>query len=53
MNRPTTDRRSQTAAMYGQPVGLQIIGPTFGEGIILNAAYAFEQALGFKERPSL
>ncbi|MCL5290940.1 MAG: Asp-tRNA(Asn)/Glu-tRNA(Gln) amidotransferase subunit GatA [Actinobacteria bacterium] len=37
----------------GLPVGLQIIGPTFGEGIILNAAYAFEQALGFKERPSL
>ncbi|MHB0977777.1 MAG: Asp-tRNA(Asn)/Glu-tRNA(Gln) amidotransferase subunit GatA [Candidatus Aquicultorales bacterium] len=37
----------------GMPVGLQIIGPTFGETAILRAAHAFEQALGFKERPEL
>lgn len=27
----------------GLPVGLQLIGPAFGEGAILRAAYAFEQ----------
>jgi aspartyl-tRNA(Asn)/glutamyl-tRNA(Gln) amidotransferase subunit A len=28
----------------GLPVGLQLIGPAFGEGRILHAAYAYEQA---------
>ncbi|MBT5873076.1 MAG: hypothetical protein HOH43_06620, partial [Candidatus Latescibacteria bacterium] len=28
----------------GLPVGLQIIGPQFGEAEILRAAYAYEQA---------
>ncbi len=37
----------------GLPVGLQIIGPAFGEKIILGAAYAFERALGFNEKPKL
>ncbi|MCL1921718.1 MAG: amidase family protein [Kiritimatiellaeota bacterium] len=27
----------------GQPVGLQILGPAFGEELILRAAYAYEQ----------
>ncbi len=38
---------------HGLPVGLQIIGPAFGEEIILRVAYAFEQAFGFKEKPTL
>lgn len=37
----------------GLPVGLQIIGPAFEEETILRAAYAFEQAFGFGERPQL
>jgi len=28
----------------GLPVGLQLIGPAFGEATVLNAAFAFEQA---------
>jgi aspartyl-tRNA(Asn)/glutamyl-tRNA(Gln) amidotransferase subunit A len=31
------------------PVGLQIAGPAFSENRLLDAAYAFEQALGFAE----
>lgn len=27
----------------GKPVGMQLLGPPFGEGILLRAAYAFEQ----------
>lgn len=37
----------------GLPVGLQIIGKTFGESIVLRAAYAFEQELGFKDKPEI
>jgi aspartyl-tRNA(Asn)/glutamyl-tRNA(Gln) amidotransferase subunit A len=33
----------------GLPVGLQIAGPAFSENRLLDAAYAFEQALGFAE----
>jgi aspartyl-tRNA(Asn)/glutamyl-tRNA(Gln) amidotransferase subunit A len=33
----------------GLPVGLQIAGPAFSENRLLDAAYAFEQALGFTE----
>ncbi len=36
------------------PVGLQIIGPAFGEERILHAAYAYEQAAGwYREAPPL
>lgn len=28
----------------GLPIGLQMMGPQWGEGVILNAAYAYEQA---------
>ena len=31
----------------GLPLGLQMIGPSFQEGVILNAAYAIEQAANF------
>jgi aspartyl-tRNA(Asn)/glutamyl-tRNA(Gln) amidotransferase subunit A len=38
----------------GLPVGLQIIGPHFGEQSILNAAYAYEQATEWhKAHPSI
>jgi aspartyl-tRNA(Asn)/glutamyl-tRNA(Gln) amidotransferase subunit A len=33
----------------GLPVGLQIAGPAFSENRLLDAAHAFEQALGFAE----
>jgi aspartyl-tRNA(Asn)/glutamyl-tRNA(Gln) amidotransferase subunit A len=33
------------------PVGFQIAGPAFSESRLLDAAYALEQAIGFKERP--
>jgi aspartyl-tRNA(Asn)/glutamyl-tRNA(Gln) amidotransferase subunit A len=35
----------------GLPVGLQIVGPVFSEGRILDAAYALEQAIGFSGVP--
>jgi aspartyl-tRNA(Asn)/glutamyl-tRNA(Gln) amidotransferase subunit A len=28
----------------GMPVGLQLMGPALGEGVILRVAYAYEQA---------
>ncbi|MGI6711575.1 MAG: Asp-tRNA(Asn)/Glu-tRNA(Gln) amidotransferase subunit GatA [Bacillota bacterium] len=34
----------------GLPVGIQIMGKAFGEGEVLQAAYAYEQAAGFKNR---
>lgn len=37
----------------GLPIGLQIIGPHFSEPRLLQAAYQFEQALNFKEKPKL
>lgn len=33
----------------GLPVGVQLIGPAFGEQTILNIAYAFEKAGGFPD----
>ena len=33
----------------GMPIGMQLIGPRFGEAAILNAAYTFEQATKFRE----
>jgi aspartyl-tRNA(Asn)/glutamyl-tRNA(Gln) amidotransferase subunit A len=33
------------------PVGFQIAGPAFSESRMLDAAYALERAIGFKERP--
>ena len=35
----------------GLPVGLQLIAPALGEATMLRAAWAFEQDLGFSERP--
>jgi aspartyl-tRNA(Asn)/glutamyl-tRNA(Gln) amidotransferase subunit A len=32
------------------PIGLQILGPPFGEPVVLQAAYAFEQATDFHRR---
>ncbi|MDT8307788.1 MAG: Asp-tRNA(Asn)/Glu-tRNA(Gln) amidotransferase subunit GatA [Anaerolineae bacterium] len=37
----------------GLPVGLQLIGPTFHEAVILNVAYAYEQARPWHEREPL
>lgn len=38
----------------GLPVGLQFMGPQWGEATILSAAYAYEQATGWhKQRPTL
>ena len=38
----------------GLPVGLQIMGPAFGEEIVLRVAYAYEQATEWhKKRPEL
>ena len=37
----------------GLPVGLQIIAKSLDEATMFRAAYAFEQDLGFSERPSL
>jgi aspartyl-tRNA(Asn)/glutamyl-tRNA(Gln) amidotransferase subunit A len=34
----------------GLPIGLQLLGPVFGEAEILQAAYAFEQATDFHRR---
>ena len=37
----------------GMPVGVQLMGPAFGEGNILNAAHAFQRETDFhKERPA-
>lgn len=33
----------------GMPIGMQLIGPKFGEEKILNAAYTYEQAIKFRE----
>ena len=33
----------------GMPIGMQLIGPRFGEAAILNAAYTYEQATKFRE----
>jgi len=35
----------------GLPVGLQLIGPRFGESAVLSAAYAYEQEAGWDLRP--
>jgi aspartyl-tRNA(Asn)/glutamyl-tRNA(Gln) amidotransferase subunit A len=38
----------------GMPVGLQLMGPALGEGVILRAAYAYEQATEWhRRRPDL
>jgi aspartyl-tRNA(Asn)/glutamyl-tRNA(Gln) amidotransferase subunit A len=37
----------------GLPIGLQIMGPQWGEAKILSAAYAFEQAMGLTKKPTL
>ena len=34
----------------GLPVGFQICGPAFSENRLLDAAYALEQAIGFREK---
>ena len=36
------------------PIGLQLIGPAFGEPIVLRTAYAYEQATSWHtQRPGL
>ena len=37
----------------GLPIGLQLIGDTLREDVVLRAAHAFERDLGFEARPSL
>lgn len=37
----------------GLPIGLQLLGPPFGEALILKVAYAFEQATDFHRRKPL
>ena len=36
--------------LQGLPIGLQLIGPAFGEAAILRAAYVYEQATGWRAR---
>jgi aspartyl-tRNA(Asn)/glutamyl-tRNA(Gln) amidotransferase subunit A len=36
----------------GLPIGLQLLGPAFGEAVLLQTAYAFEQATDFhRQKP--
>jgi len=35
----------------GLPLGLQLIGKAFDEAMVLNTAYALEQAIGFNAKP--
>jgi len=37
----------------GLPVGLQVIGKTLGEEMILRVAYSFEQSFGWNKKPVL
>ncbi len=37
----------------GLPVGFQLIGPAFSENLVLSAAHALEQAIGFDPAPPL
>ena len=37
----------------GLPVGLQFMGPALSEAMLLGVAYAFEQGLGFSDRPPI
>jgi aspartyl-tRNA(Asn)/glutamyl-tRNA(Gln) amidotransferase subunit A len=37
----------------GLPIGLQLIGPAFGEAAIVRAAYAYEQAMAWRARRPL
>jgi aspartyl-tRNA(Asn)/glutamyl-tRNA(Gln) amidotransferase subunit A len=37
----------------GLPVGLQFMGPALSEPMLLGVAYAFEQELGFSDRPPI
>jgi aspartyl-tRNA(Asn)/glutamyl-tRNA(Gln) amidotransferase subunit A len=34
------------------PVGVQLAGPAFSESLLLDAAFALEQGIGFKEKPA-
>jgi len=34
----------------GMPIGMQLIGPKFGEEVLINAAYAYEQSTKFREK---
>ena len=34
----------------GMPIGMQLIGQKFSEETLLNAAYAFEQEIKFREK---
>ena len=34
----------------GMPIGLQIVGPSFGEAIVLNAAFAWQQSTDWHQR---
>ncbi|MEM1382972.1 MAG: Asp-tRNA(Asn)/Glu-tRNA(Gln) amidotransferase subunit GatA [Pseudomonadota bacterium] len=36
----------------GLPLGLQVIGPAWGEGIVLDTALAIESRAGFEEKPT-
>lgn len=39
---------------HGMPIGLQLLGPAFGEDLLLRAAYGFEQATEYhKQRPEI
>jgi aspartyl-tRNA(Asn)/glutamyl-tRNA(Gln) amidotransferase subunit A len=37
----------------GLPIGLQVMGPAFGEGEVLRVAYAYEQATEWHTRRPL
>ena len=39
--------------VHGLPVGLQLMGPHWGESTLLRCAYAFEAATGFAPVPQL
>ena len=35
--------------LHGLPVGMQLVAPQFGEQVVLNTAYAYEQSTNWKE----
>jgi amidase len=38
------------AMVDGLPIGLQLVGPCFGEALLYQAAFAFEQTADWKSR---
>lgn len=48
---PAGFSRSTESAPGGVPIGLEILGRPWSEGILISMAYAFEQRTGFRKPP--